>query len=80
MLIIFLNILVEHGATPQIKIDAHPHIGTNKLPKIIENIRERIIEYGGEILFNSRLVDIKILNNRVSSVTLMDKLKLVVLK
>ena len=68
-----LNILVEHGATPQIKIDAHPHIGTNKLPKIIENIRERIIEYGGEILFNSRLVDIKIQNNRVSSVTLMDK-------
>ena len=68
-----LNILVEHGATPQIKIDAHPHIGTNKLPKIIENIRKRIIEYGGEILFNSRLVDIKIQNNRVSSVTLMDK-------
>ena len=68
-----LNILVEHGATPQIKIDAHPHIGTNKLPKIIENIRERIIKYGGEILFNSRLIDIKIQNNSVSSVTLMDK-------
>ena len=68
-----LNILVEHGATPKIKIDAHPHIGTNKLPKIIENIRERIIEYGGKILFNSRLVDIKIKNKRVSSVTLMDK-------
>ena len=44
-----------------------------KCIKIIENIREKIIEYGGEILFNSRLVDIKILNNRVSSVTLMDK-------
>ena len=50
-----LKILVEHGATPQIKVDAHPHIGTNKLPKIIENIRETILNYGGEILFNSRL-------------------------
>ena len=43
----------------KLKLMLYPHIGTNKLPKIIENIRERIIEYGGEILFNSRLVDIK---------------------
>ncbi len=65
-----LDILVEHGATKQIKIDAHPHIGTNKLPKIIENIRETIINYGGKIHFNSRLTDINIKNNKVHSITL----------
>ncbi len=45
--------LVYHGATEQILIDAHPHIGTNKLPKIIQKIRETIIKFGGEIHFNS---------------------------
>ena len=65
-----LDILVEHGATSQIKIDAHPHIGTNKLPKIIENIRETIINYGGEIHFNSRLTDIIIKNNKTHSIVL----------
>jgi len=65
-----LDILVEHGATSQIKIDAHPHIGTNKLPKIIENIRETIINYGGEIHFNSRLTDIIIKNNKIHSIVL----------
>ena len=65
-----LDILVEHGAAKQIKIDAHPHIGTNKLPKIIENIRETIINYGGEIHFKSRLIDINIKNNKVHSITL----------
>ena len=67
-----LNILVEHGATPQIKIDAHPHIGTNKLPKIIENIRDTITNYGGKILFNSRLTDIIIKNNKIHSIILKD--------
>jgi uncharacterized FAD-dependent dehydrogenase len=67
-----LDILVEHGATKQIRIDAHPHIGTNKLPKIIENIRETIINYGGEIHFNSRVSDITIISNKVSAVVLKD--------
>jgi uncharacterized FAD-dependent dehydrogenase len=67
-----LDILVEHGATKQIRIDAHPHIGTNKLPKIIENIRETIINYGGEIHFNSRVSDITIIGNKVSAVILKD--------
>ena len=67
-----LDILVEHGATKQIRIDAHPHIGTNKLPKIIENIRETIINYGGEIHFNSRVSDITIIGNKVSAVVLKD--------
>ena len=67
-----LDILVEHGATKQIKIDAHPHIGTNKLPKIIENIRDTIINYGGEIHFNSRVSDIKIKDNKVNAIVLKD--------
>ena len=40
-----LDVLVMHGATPEIRIEAHPHIGTNKLPKIIQNIRETILQF-----------------------------------
>ena len=54
-----------HGATSEIRVDAHPHIGTNKLPKIIQKIRETILEYGGNILFNSRVTDIILKNNKV---------------
>ena len=68
-----LNILVEHGANPIIKIDAHPHIGTNKLQKIIENIRETILNFGGQILYNSRLTDILITNKKVKSITINNK-------
>lgn len=53
-----LETFVEHGAEKNILIDAHPHIGTNKLPKIITSMREKIIACGGEILFNTKLVDI----------------------
>ncbi|MET6991711.1 NAD(P)/FAD-dependent oxidoreductase [Sediminicola arcticus] len=66
---IFEN-LVYHGATEQILIDAHPHIGTNKLPKIVENIRETILEYGGEIHFESRVVDFIIKNNTLRALIL----------
>lgn len=66
---IFEN-LVHHGATEQILIDAHPHIGTNKLPKIIENIRETILKYGGEIHFESRVVDFEVEKNAVKSIRL----------
>lgn len=52
-----LQILVQHGATPDILFDAHPHIGTNKLPKIIEAIRETIRAAGGEVLFDKRVSD-----------------------
>lgn len=55
-----LHTFVNYGADIQILIDAHPHIGTNKLPKIIENIRAAIIECGGEFYFNYQLVDIQI--------------------
>ncbi|MHB0754158.1 NAD(P)/FAD-dependent oxidoreductase [Polaribacter sp. M15] len=64
---IFEN-LVFHGATEQILIDAHPHIGTNKLPKIIQNIRETILKFGGEIHFNSRVTDFIINNNTLNAI------------
>ncbi len=62
--------LVYHGATEQILIDAHPHIGTNKLPKIIQKIRETIIKFGGEIHFNSRVIDFVISKNRLKAIRL----------
>ena len=64
-----LDILIMHGATPEIRIEAHPHIGTNKLPKIIQKIRQTIIEYGGKVLFNSRVIDIIIKNNQGTKLT-----------
>ena len=68
---IFEN-LVYHGATEEILIDAHPHIGTNKLPKIIKNIRENIIKYGGEIHFDTRVIDFIIKNNKLQAIQLQD--------
>lgn len=53
-----LQVLVDHGATTDILVDARPHIGTNKLPHIIEAIRERILGFGGEIRFEAKVVDI----------------------
>lgn len=64
--------LVHHGATEQILVDAHPHIGTNKLPKIVENIRETIIAHGGEIHFETRVVDFKIKNNELIALHLLN--------
>ena len=64
-----LDLLIAHGATKNIGIDAHPHIGTNKLPKIIEAIRDTILQYGGEVLFNTRVTDILLKNKEVNGVT-----------
>lgn len=63
-----LNLLVQHGAKEEILIDSHPHIGSNKLPKIIENIRNTIINNGGEIYFNSKVTDFIIKNNKIYGV------------
>jgi uncharacterized FAD-dependent dehydrogenase len=52
-----LNILVAHGADPSILYEAHPHIGTNKLPQIITAMRLNIEKCGGEVHFNSRVID-----------------------
>ena len=65
-----LKLLVDHGANPDILIDAHPHIGSNKLPKIIAAIRETIIKYGGEVRFDSKVVDFIISNKTCEGVVL----------
>ena len=59
-----LEVLVQFGADSQILIDAHPHVGTDKLPGVIRAIREQILASGGEIHFNSRVVDLIIKENR----------------
>lgn len=66
---IFEN-LVFHGATEQILIDAHPHIGTNKLPKIIKNIRETILDFGGEIHFSTSVTDFVIRDQKIKALQL----------
>ena len=71
-----LDVLVRHGATPEIRVNAHPHIGTNKLPKIIQAIRDTIIQYGGQVLFDSRVTDISIKNNAVKGVELQNGTKI----
>jgi uncharacterized protein len=63
-----LELFVAFGASEDILIDAHPHIGTNKLPQIIQDIREKIIECGGQVLFETRLTDILIKNNEVQGI------------
>lgn len=50
-----LQLLVQHGASPQILVDAHPHIGSDKLPEVIKNIRKTIIEHGGEVKFGVKV-------------------------
>ena len=51
--------LVKFGASPDILIDSHPHIGSDKLPVVVENIRKCVLEYGGEYYFNSAVVSVK---------------------
>jgi len=63
-----LQLLVGFGATPDILVEAHPHIGTNKLPQIIQDIREKIIECGGQVLFETRVTDFNIKNNEIQGV------------
>ena len=65
-----LELFVAFGATPDIMVDAHPHIGTNKLPQIIQDIREKIIACGGEVLFETRVTDFLIKSNEVQGVVL----------
>jgi uncharacterized FAD-dependent dehydrogenase len=67
-----LQLLVGFGATPDILVEAHPHIGTNKLPQIIQDIREKIIECGGQVLFEKRVTDFTIKNNEIKGVVLQD--------
>jgi uncharacterized FAD-dependent dehydrogenase len=65
-----LHCLVNHGASQDILVNAHPHIGTNKLPQIVENIRETILAAGGEVHFNSKMTDMQIVNGKITSITI----------
>lgn len=65
-----LETFVRFGADKNILIEAHPHIGTNKLPKIISSIRDAILNAGGEIHFNTKLTDIETQFNAVQAVEL----------
>lgn len=63
-----LQTLVFHGATPEILYEAHPHIGTDKLPRIMQRIRQTILDAGGGFVFNSRVTDLYIKGDRVRGV------------
>lgn len=68
-----LEILVYHGANPEILIDAHPHLGTDKLPGIIVRIRRTIESYGGEIHFGCRVTDLLLEGKQIKGVVAGDK-------
>lgn len=76
---IFEN-LVYHGATEQILIDAHPHIGTNKLPRVVKNIRETILKFGGEVHFETKVTDFIIKRNQIIALQLNDEKEFAVTK
>ena len=67
-----LHQLVKFGADSSILIDAHPHIGSDKLPIVVENIRNCIVEHGGEYHFNSRVTDIVKLSDGSFNVVVTD--------
>ena len=68
-----LEILVNHDATEQILVDAHPHIGTNKLPVVVANIRKTILDGGGEIHFETRMTDFLLKNSKIFGVVINNK-------
>ena len=68
-----LQALVFHGATPEILYEAHPHIGTDRLPRIISNICDTITKAGGKILFNSKVSGFIIRNSRICGVEVGDE-------
>lgn len=70
-----LQILIAHGASEEILFDAHPHIGTNKLPKIVTELRESIIRAGGEIHFNSKVIDLILSFDEIKGVITSDGTK-----
>jgi len=67
-----LELLVQHGADENILVEAHPHIGTNKLPGIIEAMRETILKAGGVIHFGCRLIDFEVADQHIRSITWVD--------
>jgi uncharacterized FAD-dependent dehydrogenase len=67
-----LSTLVHFGATEKILYEAHPHIGTNKLPQIITSIRDKILEFGGKVLFEKKVVDFILEDNHIKEVRTSD--------
>ncbi|MBQ9651645.1 MAG: FAD-binding protein [Prevotella sp.] len=63
-----LNVFCQHGADTSILADAHPHIGTDKLPRVIENMRNTIIRCGGEVHFETKMTELVIHNETVVGV------------
>ncbi len=70
-----LKLLVEHGANADILVEAHPHIGSNKLPQVVENIRETILKYGGEVHFDSFVTDFIIKKNKILGIIVNEKVE-----
>ncbi len=70
-----LRLLVQHGADPDIMVDTHPHIGSNKLPGIVSGIRETILSCGGEIHFESRVTDLIINDKTIKGVIVNDSME-----
>ncbi len=69
-----LNVFCQHGASTSILSDAHPHIGTDKLPRVIEAMRETIIRCGGEVHFQTRMDDLIIKDDKVVGVLCSEEL------
>ena len=63
-----LEIFVQHGATERILVDTHPHIGTNKLPMVVQALREQILAAGGEVHFDRKVVDFLLENQEIKGV------------
>ena len=63
-----LNVFCQHGASSSILVDAHPHIGTDKLPRVIENMRNTIIDCGGEVHFETRMDSLIIEKERINGI------------
>ena len=68
-----LQTLVFHGADPAILYEAHPHIGTDKLPAIISRIRRTIVDAGGLFLFDKKVTDLRIVRGRIEGVACGDE-------
>lgn len=67
-----LNLFCQHGASTSILADAHPHIGTDKLPRVIENMRNTILECGGEVHFRTKMTGLIVSDDTVTGVEAVD--------
>lgn len=67
-----LNVFCQHGASTSILADAHPHIGTDKLPRVIENMRLQILKSGGEVHFQTKMTELVLAGNKVTGVKAVD--------